>query len=204
MIFECTILLLITLGYQYVSRNWIWIQYVGLAGTIFAFIISAYILPESPKFLYVWNRFQESKQVLSYIATYNSSNCMETPFVFDTENLNDNKDSESQPLLKKKQEENKTVAINNNNSIKVSDSQYQWNLLKMTIMWSTTVFATYLLMFQLKYLKGNIFQNTKSYAISDGVSRMCGGIFFARFGFKKTFIMAYIISIIGGVGIYIV
>jgi len=59
----------------------------------------------------------------------------------------ENKDDEGQPLLKKKREEGQIVATNNNNIIKLSESQYQWNIIKMTIMWSTSVFATYLIMF---------------------------------------------------------
>lgn len=74
----------------------------------------------------------------------------------------------------------------------------------MIMMWSASVFTTYLIMFQLKYLKGNIFKNTEAFAISDGLSRICGGLFFSKYGMKKTFIMAYTISLVGGVSIFLI
>ena len=84
---DCLALLLIALGYEYVSRNWVWLQFVGLGGTSFALLVSAFLLPESPKFLYVWNRFEESRKALFYIASFNSSKFTGTPFCFDSERI---------------------------------------------------------------------------------------------------------------------
>lgn len=74
----------------------------------------------------------------------------------------------------------------------------------MIIMWTTTIFTTYLIMFQLKYLKGSIFQNTQSYSLSDVLSRVYGGIVYANLGLRKSFILAYSIAMVGGICIYFI
>lgn len=86
----------------------------------------------------------------------------------------------------------------------LSETDYQWNLFKMVIIWTSTIFSSYLIMFQLKYLKGNIFHNTNSYAFSDAISRVFGGLFFANYGLKKSLVLAYTISMVGGLGIYFI
>ena len=74
----------------------------------------------------------------------------------------------------------------------------------MIVIWTTTVFSTYLIMYQLKYLRGNIFQNTNSYSISDAFSRIFGGIVYENLGLRKSFILAYTIALVGGICIYFI
>jgi hypothetical protein len=74
----------------------------------------------------------------------------------------------------------------------------------MTILWTTTLFPTYLIWFQLKYLKGDIFENTYYYAISDIISRIFGGIIYSEFGMKRSIIVSQTISLIGGAAIYFI
>lgn len=76
--------------------------------------------------------------------------------------------------------------------------------MKMCVIWTMTIFSQYLIMFQLKYLKGNIFDNTNSFALSDAVSRIFGGYVYSTYGVKNSFITAYSIAIAGAVGIYMV
>ena len=72
----------------------------------------------------------------------------------------------------------------------------------MVIIWTMTIFSQYLIMFQLKYLKGNIFDNTSSFALSDAISRVFGGFIYSTYGVRTSFICAYSIAIIGASGIY--
>ena len=53
-------------------------------------------------------------------------------------------------------------------------------------------------------MKGNIFNNTNSYAFSDAISRIFGGLVYSNYGLKKSLVIAYLIAIIGGIGIYFV
>ena len=94
MIAECLLLLSISLGYQRISRHWMWLQLIGLATTLVAFIFQVLVIPESPKFLYMQKRYTESKETLRYIAWFNGSSlAKDTTFLFD---------SEYKMLLKKK------------------------------------------------------------------------------------------------------
>lgn len=86
----------------------------------------------------------------------------------------------------------------------MSESQYYWNIFKMIIIWTTSIFSTYLVLFQLKYIKGNIYENTKYYAISDAISRFFGGVIYNQFGIMKSFIISFAITLIGAIVIYLV
>ena len=86
----------------------------------------------------------------------------------------------------------------------MSDSDYEWNLFKMVFIWTMTIFSSNLIMFQLKYLRGNIFDNTNSFAISDALSRVFGGFVYSAYGLKRSFLTSFGIAIIGGTGIYLI
>jgi hypothetical protein len=58
-----------------------------MGGTSLGFMVSAFLLPESPKFLYVSKRYDESRKALFYIASFNSSKFSGTMFCFDTERI---------------------------------------------------------------------------------------------------------------------
>jgi hypothetical protein len=71
----------------------------------------------------------------------------------------------------------------------------------MTIMWCSVSFATYLLHFQLKYLQGNIFMNNYYCAISDAIAVLSGGFIYSKLGLKVTYYIAFLLGIVGGLGI---
>ena len=56
----------------------------------------------------------------------------------------------------------------------------------------------------MKYLRGNIFDNTNSFAISDALSRVFGGFVYSSYGLKKSFLTSFGIAIIGSIGIYLI
>ena len=78
---------------------------------------------------------------------------------------------------------------------------FVWNLIKMTIMWSSVCFTTYLLHFQLKYLEGDMFTNNKFCAITDFMAAFLGCQIYKIFGLKKTYYLSLSIGIIGGLGV---
>ena len=86
----------------------------------------------------------------------------------------------------------------------MSDSDYEWNLFKMVFIWTMTIFSSNLIMFQLKYFKGDIFDNTNSFAISDALSRVFGGFVYSNYGLRTSFNCGFSIAILGGIGIYLI
>jgi hypothetical protein len=82
------------------------------------------------------------------------------------------------------------------------DKTFKINIFKMCVMWSMVGFATYILHFQLKYLHGNIFENTNYIAISEVIAILFGGFIYSFMGgLKATYSLAFCISIVGGLGI---
>ena len=43
-----------------------------------------------------------------------------------------------------------------------------------------------------------------SYAFSDAISRVFGGLVYANYGLKKSLVLAYTIAMFGGIGIYFI
>ena len=86
MVCECLILYLMSKGFENVSRHWLWIHLFGLGGTLLSFIIAVFIIPESPKFLYLKKRYDESRKILQYVARFNQSHQLTNDqFLFDSE-----------------------------------------------------------------------------------------------------------------------
>ena len=105
MVCETMLLYMMSKGYETVSRHWLWIHLAGLIGTLISFIVAVFIIPESPKFLYLKKRYGESKKILKYIARFNQSHHLHhDDFLFDSEfhaMTKKGKLEEIQPLIAK-------------------------------------------------------------------------------------------------------
>ena len=84
---------------------------------------------------------------------------------------------------------------------KMSDARFYRNALQMAIMWTAVCFSTYLLHFQLKYLRGDIFANNNYSAISDFIAVLSCGVIYNKFGLKATYHAAFVSGLIGALGI---
>jgi hypothetical protein len=185
-------ILIISMYYQYVNVSWYGQQFLGLILSTICVSYCIIMMPESPKFLYMKGKFEESRKIIISMEKFNGIKTPQ-PFVFDTE-IPQRDSEESEPLVEKSF--NSIVE-----SEKMSNSEFHWNIFRMTIMWSCVSFCTYLLHFQLKYLQGSIFTNNNYCAISDAIAVMCGGCIYSKFGLKITYYLSYVLSIIGGGGI---
>lgn len=72
LISEACTTILITLWYQFVDRGWFLLQLVFLILAVLVTIFFVIVMPESPKWLYTWERYEESKENLVHVAEYNS------------------------------------------------------------------------------------------------------------------------------------
>jgi hypothetical protein len=84
------------------------------------------------------------------------------------------------------------------------DSKIVTNLVVMTISWSVTSYCYYMLGFYIKYMPGGIYPNYLALGLSEVFGAFVGGYFTLRFGLKISFIVLFLISLIGGVLIIIV
>jgi hypothetical protein len=77
------------------------------------------------------------------------------------------------------------------------------NLAVMSYMWASISFCFYMISFQLKYLPGNIYQNTMASQTSQLIAVLCGGSLFKIFKIRLSFALSYVIGLIGGLLILI-
>lgn len=73
------------------------------------------------------------------------------------------------------------------------------NLAVMGYMWAACSFGFYMIIFYLKYLPGNIYNNSLASGFTDLVAVICGGWLYSRFGIKKSFTFLFSLSVIGGI-----
>ena len=67
----------------------------------------------------------------------------------------------------------------------------------MTLVWLSASFGYYLISYQLKYLKGDMFSNGIVSSISEIMAVMMSGIFLTFLGYKRTLAISYIIAFTG-------
>lgn len=72
------------------------------------------------------------------------------------------------------------------------------NLAVMAYMWAACSFCFYMIIFYLKYLPGNIYNNSLSSGVADCIAVLIGGWLYSRIGIKKSFSLLFTISTIGG------
>lgn len=71
----------------------------------------------------------------------------------------------------------------------------------MSLIWLTSSFDNYLVLFQLQYFPGNVYINTTASSISDILAFTTGGIVFAYIGLKLTLNLSFLVAIGGGIAI---
>lgn len=72
LISEASTTILITVWYQFIDRGWFLLQLVFLILAVLVTIFFLIVVPESPKWLYTWERYEESRDNLVHVAEYNS------------------------------------------------------------------------------------------------------------------------------------
>jgi hypothetical protein len=93
-------MILLSLYFRFITRDWLGFQIFGLALTTFSFVGSL-IAPESPKYLYSYKRFAEAREALGRIARLNRVPLEKRrfKFTFDTEAEEQEKNRKSIPIL---------------------------------------------------------------------------------------------------------
>lgn len=63
--------IMFTFWYQFIDRGWFLLQLICLILAVLITIYFLIVVPESPKWLYTFFRFDESKENLKYVASFN-------------------------------------------------------------------------------------------------------------------------------------
>ena len=73
------------------------------------------------------------------------------------------------------------------------------NLGVLLFLWVASAFDYYLINFQLKYIKGDIYVNTVVSSVSEVVAYIVSGALYDKIGPKISFVVSFIIAIIGSI-----
>ena len=175
-----------TVYYRWVSKDWWWtIAFALVLQTVTLFLLYRYST-ESPKWLYNKKKFAECQYTMRYMADWNGvelnpNSCLNVPMFNKQEKI-----SES--------------------TIKTDESQWGIiknypgvlrNLLCMVMVWVSASFCYYLISYQLKYIKGDIFTNGIVSSISECIAYGVSGILYTKMGIKNVLILSYALTIGG-------
>ena len=78
------------------------------------------------------------------------------------------------------------------------------NMICMLMVWISASFGYYLIAYQLKYVRGDLYINYIISSISEIFAYLTSGIFIKVFGIKNTLLVSYIISLLGMLSIILI
>lgn len=161
-------------------------------------------MPESPKFLFSQERYDEAREALDRVAQFNGnkySSSKYSNFKFVAEQIRPDDDND----------ENQSLVIPVNEQLveappvteMLTDSEFKANVVKMTVMWCNASFCTYLMLFLNKYLEGTIFLNYYLEGLAGIIGAMVAGTLYSRILLKGSFIVSLSMTLLGSVCIFL-
>lgn len=196
----------LTIYYMTISKNTLNIiifatalQFITL-GLILAFV------PESPTWLYKQNRVKECQRVCRYMGkmngkTFGEDSCLKVPIHEHSKQMDaiqtPTSTVQSQIQADKAEKNSPWSMIRNDSTIFV-------NLVCMTCVWLAASFCYYLISYQLKYIKGDIFVNGIVSSLSECCAYALSGVFMKAVGIKNQLLVSYALAILGMVCLIVV
>jgi len=184
-VLESSVLLLGTLYFWFVSKQWIYFTLFGFGLQIFS-VITIQFLPESPRLMVELGRLDEAKASFEKIAKWNG-----------------------QELHWNEEDFRRTATIENSSKTGQRPLSY-WlkqkriliNLVVMTLFWLTTSFNFYLIQFLLTSFE-QVYLTTIYSCASDMLAYVSAALVFKCLGVKKSQLLGFTIASLGGVIILI-
>jgi len=177
---DATTIGVVALYFLYVSKNWLYFQYFSLALNVAA-IFCLLKVPESPKYLHSIGRFQEAREALARIAVINGAAGYSSDFKFVEEVHRETEETKVDGSLRRL----------------VADKGHLRNLLAFAGLWVVGTFNTYLIYFQIKYMKGDFFVNIIVSCASDIVAYLLAGALIERLGIRLSYIVSFVWCLAG-------
>jgi MFS family permease len=176
---EGTIYIYLTIYYYFFGKIWEVPNYFGIFLTVLT-TLGASQLPESPKFLYNKQMYESCHTALTRMLLFN---------------LGTSSSLKIDELLTKQEQTSKDQSRSG------SLLPHLQNLICMTMIWASSSFCYYLISYQLKYIKGNIFVNGMISSTSEIIAYIVSSFVLRQFGIRNTFLISFAISLIGMVAI---
>ena len=179
--------------FRFISKDWLPFQIFAVITTVLC-VIGTYFIPESPKFLYGKGRYDESRQTLYLIRRFNfrSQGKDVESFRFDGEL---SKDFSS--ALQSWEKTHKVVE----GSLKelLIDRVHRRNLIISVVLWIVGAGTYYIIYFQVKYLKGDIYTNMLAICFSEMFAYTACGALTQKLGTKRSYLIYFSTMVIGAV-----
>ena len=198
------------LYFMFITKYWYGFQIFGLVLNTLVVVLVP-LLPESPKYLLSKRKYDQARLAILKIARFqrlsNNQLQMVSKLKFEEEFLAELSQKDFSSLTEAQKErvlianqESKEKHLDGSLKDLVRIRKHLINLILMIWMWVASSFSFYLISFQIKYIKGDVFVNTVVSASTEILGFLVSGLIYQSLGgIRNTFALSYIIAIIGGV-----
>jgi len=143
-------------------------------------------VPESPKWLFDNGKLKKCREVLEKMARRNESRITWVPIM---QNDEDQKVGLQAPsIISESDRASKLVESKQSPSLMGDIMAEKLNLSCMVVVWIASSFCYYLISYQMKYLKGNLYVNGIISSSSEIAAYLSSGVIAKIFGIKKVLI----------------
>jgi len=80
----------------------------------------------------------------------------------------------------------------------LTDKEVKRNLLLFIYMWCCVSFSYYLVGFQIKYIKGNVYTNIMTSSIADNIGTVASAVLYTKWGVRSAFQISLALTLLGG------
>lgn len=187
----------LSLYFLYISKDWHWVLlFFDLVAVLSSGLVWLY-LPESPKWLYSKHMFPELKQALLTIRRVNRvapgsriSAWLDEPERMTRHLKALNASSVGAPPSEAEKEQSNFKFI-------ISNKKILYNLVLMIVVWLGSSFCYYLISYQLKYIKGDMYLNGIVSSLSECTAYAVSGLFLSKLGFKQVTALSFALGALG-------
>ena len=88
-------------------------------------------------------------------------------------------------------------------AVRISEQQFQLNIIKMTVMWCAVSFSCHMLTFMNKFLEGSIYTNSYAEGVAGALASALGAKLYARLGMRNMYFLSFSLALAGGIMIYL-
>jgi len=185
---EGSVYICLTLYWSQLNYSWRWTVIFAAVLNLVCLLVSLLILPESPSWLFEKKRYTECHQSLAYI--------------FEGQDLTEEQKNQLESLKVYKDKGNEASTEKKEREASVwqqltSDEVIFRNMCAMTIVWLSASFCYYLISYQLKYLKGDIYINGMVSSASEILATFMSAIGLHYLGLRNVLVVSYIIAFSG-------
>lgn len=207
MIIEGTIYIALTFFWMKFNRSWRWTLALACAMNFVGIILTILLLPDSPKWYYENKRYKECLAAIKRMARLNRSpHTIPSRDQFELLESQDvqekNSEDERENLIR-----NGEAEINNNSASSAPGASFTGsnliNLIAMILVWLSASFCFYLISYQLKYIKGDMFTNGIVSSVSEIMAVTSSGIVLSFLGYTRTLTISYAIAFTGMLCLFI-